>query len=153
MNKKKVKETVDLFAMRVKAIRKKLKLKQEDFCKKVKMSDTQLSKIENGKNKPGHDFYYNLVKEFDVNLNYLLFGESPMFRYSEQAPAAASPFPLDKYRRGYSRVNEEIDEFLFYFFKSDYFRFKIMAESVRIRNESFELINKEINRKEPGEKK
>ncbi len=153
MNKKKVKDPENPFAMRVKAIRKNLKLNQEDFCKKVKMSETQLSKIENGKNKPGHDFYYNLVKEFDVNLNYLLFGEGPMFRYSEQSGGDVSTFPLDKFRHEYSRVNEEIDEFLFYFFKSDYFRFMIMAESVRIRNESSELINNEINRKEPREKK
>ncbi len=116
MNKKKVKDPENPFALRVKAIRKKLKLKQEDFCKRVKMSETQLSKIENGKNKPGHDFYYNLVKEFDVNLNYLLFGEGPMFRYSEKAGGEASTFPLDKFRHEYSRVNEEIDEFLFYFF-------------------------------------
>jgi transcriptional regulator with XRE-family HTH domain len=147
MNKKKVKDPENPFAMRVKAIRKKLKLNQDEFCKKVKMSETQLSKIENGKNKPGHNFYYNLVKEFDVNLNYLLFGEGPMFRYSEKAGGEASTFPLDKFRRDYSRVNEEVDEFLFYFFKSAYFRFKIMAEAIRIRNESAEFINKEINRK------
>ncbi|NIR10115.1 MAG: helix-turn-helix domain-containing protein [Candidatus Aminicenantes bacterium] len=153
MNKKKVKGPENPFAMRLKGIRKKLKLKQDDFCKKVKISATQLSKIENGKNKPGHDFYYNLVKEFDVNLNYLLFGEGPMFRYSEKAGGEDSTFPLDKFRHEYSRVNEEIDEFLFYFFKSDYFRFKIMAEAIRIRNESNEFINNEINRKEPSEKK
>jgi hypothetical protein len=59
----------------------------------------------------------------------------------------AYTFPLDKFRRDYSRVNEEVDEFLFYFFKSAYFRFKIMAEAIRIRNESAEFINKEINQK------
>ncbi|NIM16126.1 MAG: hypothetical protein GTO45_29335 [Candidatus Aminicenantes bacterium] len=65
----------------------------------------------------------------------------------------ASTFPLDKFRHDYSRVNEEVDEFLFYFFKSAYFRFKIMAEAIRIRNESAEFINNEINRKKPREKK
>jgi transcriptional regulator with XRE-family HTH domain len=148
MNKKKEEKTISPFAMRVKAIRKKLKLNQEDFCRQVNISTTQLSKIENGKNKPGHNFYYNLVKAFNVNLNYLLFGEVPMFRTSEKAVDEPSTFPLDKFRRDYLRVNEEIDEFLFYFFKSDYFRFMIMAESIRIRKESSEFINKEINRKE-----
>ena len=59
LNKMKVKEKADDFAGRLKAIRKEVKLRQDEFCKKLDISSTQLSKIENGKNKPGHGFYVN----------------------------------------------------------------------------------------------
>jgi transcriptional regulator with XRE-family HTH domain len=146
----KVKEKDDAFASRVKAIRKEVRLLQEEFCKKLNISSTQLSKIENGKNKPGHGFYVNIVREFDVNLEYLLLGEGPMFRTGKTKKEAAST--------GYDRIpgyksTGEIDEFLYYFFNSDYFRYKVMAEAVRTRNEFEKIIKNEIALHKPRDRK
>jgi transcriptional regulator with XRE-family HTH domain len=146
----KVKEKADEFAGRVKAIRKEVKLRQDEFCKKLDISSTQLSKIENGKNKPGHGFYYNIVREFNVNLDYLLFGEGPMFRSGETKKE--DPSVVYQREAGY-KTNEDIEEFMYYFFNSRYFRFQVMAEAVRIRGVYGSIINEEINRNKTSEKK
>jgi transcriptional regulator with XRE-family HTH domain len=67
------------FGERVRAIRKSLKIKQEDFAPGLKISTTHLTEIEKGKTKPCHDFFYNIVKNYNVNPYYLLFGEGEMF--------------------------------------------------------------------------
>ena len=137
----KIKKGTDSFALRLKEIRKRLKIKQDDFCKRMDISVTNLSKIENGKGKPGHGFYINIVREFGVNLDYLLFGEGPMFKTGKTKKEETST--------GYDRISgykstEEIDEFLYYFFNSDYFRYKVIAEAVRTRNEFEKIIKNEI---------
>jgi len=146
----KVKEKADDFAGRVKAIRKEVKLLQEEFCKKLNISSTQLSKIENGKTKPGHGFYFNIVKEFDVNLDYLLFGEGPMFRPGDKKKEPPSTKHDHEY--GY-KSNEDIEEFLYYFFNSKCFRYQVMADAIKIRSVSGDIINEEINRQKTSERK
>jgi transcriptional regulator with XRE-family HTH domain len=141
------KELLVRLGSRVIEVRGKLGLKQKDFAKVLGVSASYLSDIELGKTRPSFDFLISCYNKYKLNINWLLVGDGTMFRYSEQAGDSTSTFPLDKFRRDYSRVNEEIDEFLFYFFKSDFFRFMIMAESIKIRNESAEFINNEINRK------
>ncbi|UCH94932.1 MAG: helix-turn-helix transcriptional regulator [Candidatus Aminicenantes bacterium] len=103
-------EAAKAFGQRLRAVRKHLKLRQEDFVKGVKISTTHLSDIEKGKTKPCHDFFYNIVKSYNVNLYYLLFGEGDMFVGS-----------LDEIVTDGKRIktgNKNIDEFLYHFFNS-----------------------------------
>jgi transcriptional regulator with XRE-family HTH domain len=67
------------FEQRVREIRKALGLSQKDFAGPLEISGTFLSEIENGKYKPGYDFFYNILTKFNVNLHYLLAGTGEMF--------------------------------------------------------------------------
>ena len=49
-----------------------MKLKQKDLAKKLKVSDTKLSMIMNGKQKPDVDFIKSVHKQLKVNGDYLL---------------------------------------------------------------------------------
>jgi HTH-type transcriptional regulator/antitoxin HigA len=49
-----------------------MKLKQKDLAKKLKVSDTKLSMIMNGKQKPDVDFIKAVHRQLKVNGDYLL---------------------------------------------------------------------------------
>jgi transcriptional regulator with XRE-family HTH domain len=109
---KKAKKPVpaNTFGIRVRAIRKKLKMRQEDFAPGLEISSNHLCEIEKGKSKPCHDFFFNIVKNYNVNLYYLLFGEGEMFVGRSEAIVTDGK----KIKTG----DKHIDEFLYYFFKS-----------------------------------
>ena len=143
------KSKIDSFARWLKAIRKRLKINQDDFCKRMNISKTNLSKVENGKSKPGYGFFFNIVKEFNINLHYLFFGEGPMFNTGEQDNKDLSPF----YPGHNDYDDENIREFLYRFFNSKYLQYRIMSEYIKIYAESSNLIDDEVKKKESREKK
>ncbi len=64
---------------KIKQIRLELKMSQGDFARKINIIQQQLSKYERGENKPSAEFLTKLVKEINVNINWLLTGEGEMF--------------------------------------------------------------------------
>ena len=98
------------FGTRIRAIRKILKMNQEDFAPGLKISSQHLSDIELDKNKPCYDFFYNIVKSYNVNLYYLLFGGGEMFGGGNEE--------IVKDAKKIKTGDKHIDEFLFYFFNS-----------------------------------
>lgn len=53
-----------------------------------------ISHILNGRNKPSLDFVQRLIRRFpDISMQWLLFGEGPMFNAGGDAKAAAQPVP------------------------------------------------------------
>jgi transcriptional regulator with XRE-family HTH domain len=124
------------FGGRVKAIRKSLKMRQEDFVLGLKISTTHLSEIELDKSKPGHDFFYNIVKNYHVNLYYLLFGEGEMFGGVNEAIVTDGK----KIKTG----DKNIDLFLYYFFNSPMVHSYLMYHFRKIYGESNEAIKKDI---------
>jgi len=109
---KKEKKTgpANTFGIRVKAIRESLKILQEEMAPGLGISATRLSEIENDKSKPCHDFFYNIVKNFNVNLYYLFFGEGEMFGEGREEMVTN----VKKIKTG----DKNIDEFLYFFFNS-----------------------------------
>jgi transcriptional regulator with XRE-family HTH domain len=79
---KKKKTNMDLVGIgrRLKDIRKKLNLRQKEFAEKMDITMVTLSDIETGKKRPGSDILFNLSELYDVNLDFLLFGQGSMFR-------------------------------------------------------------------------
>ena len=49
-----------------------MKLKQKDLAKKLKISDTKLSLIMNGKQKPGIEFLKAVHSELNINAAFIL---------------------------------------------------------------------------------
>jgi transcriptional regulator with XRE-family HTH domain len=145
---KKVKVIDNTFGQRLKGIRKELKLTQEDFANKMNISVTNLSDIENGKTRPCHDFFYRILKEFKVNLNYCLSGEGSIFLDMEPESSAAGGDETEKNRCYYDVDHEDVREFLDYFFSSKIVRYHIMSTFTRMLNEEDETIEKDLVRLE-----
>jgi transcriptional regulator with XRE-family HTH domain len=114
---------------------------------------TNLSEIENNKTRPGYDFFYKIVDEFDVNLNYLVLGKGPMFRKTGDEKVKGSAGVLDISGLDYEVTDAGVENFLFYFFNSSYVRYHFMAELVRVLSENKEIINEEIEKNIAGKKK
>jgi transcriptional regulator with XRE-family HTH domain len=132
------------FGRRLKDIRKSLKLTQEIFAQKMNISITNLSDIENGKTKPGHDFFYRILTDFKVNLNYLVSGEGPIFLDSETDKAGTGK---DQGNRYYIDVDsEDVRLFLDYFSRSKVLKYMLLASFHRIMNDEEDSIRKEIDR-------
>ena len=126
------------FGKRLKAIRNRLNLRQKEFVQKLDISVTTLSDIETGKTYPCHDFFYNIVKEYNVNLHYLLFGEGEMFKTLETATSPELNI--------YGCEDEEILEFLDVFFKSRMVQFQVLGYFRKLYNEDEAAIKKDIER-------
>jgi transcriptional regulator with XRE-family HTH domain len=124
------------FGIRVRAIRKSLKMRQEDFAPGLEISSTHLSEIEKGKSKPCHDFFFNIVKNYHVNLSYLLFGEGEMFGGRSEAIVTDGK----KIKTG----DKHIDEFLYYFFKSSLVQHYVMYQFRKFYIEEDSAIKKDL---------
>ena len=70
------------FGNRLRVIREKLGLKQKDFAMRIDKTPAFLSEIETGKSNPGFSVLRKIAETFNINLNYLMFGEGEVFRGS-----------------------------------------------------------------------
>jgi transcriptional regulator with XRE-family HTH domain len=127
---------------RVRAIRKALDLNQKEFAEGLQAAGSSVSDVENGKYTPNFDLIRNLVKEFKVNIDYLLFGEGEMF----MKPGRELFLGLEDL----SNRNEGVRKFLDYFEKSAIFRYKVMGNAEELLIDNFQGIQQEI--KSYGEK-
>ena len=123
-------------AYRLKLIREKLGLTQKVFAEKLNVSGPTLSDLEKGKYKPNHELFYNISKEYNVNLYYLLFGEGDMFN----SPSGETAERIEKL----AEENSEVKKFLRYFERSKIFRFRILSYFNAILIDDKESIEKEI---------
>ena len=55
-----------LMGHKIKEIRKKHALTQEQFCERIKIEPTSLSNIENGKSYPSMQTAINIMEEFNI---------------------------------------------------------------------------------------
>ena len=135
-----------LVSERIKEIRKALDLNQKEFADRLKMSNSSLSDVENGKYSPNFDMVRNLVVEFKVNIDYLLFGEGEMFIN----PGRELFLGLEDL----AIRNEGVRKFLEYFEKSAIFRYKVMGHAEELLIDNFSSIDQEIkNYRDKNEKK
>ncbi len=125
-----------LVSERIKEIRKSLDLNQREFADRLKVSVSSLSDVENGKYSPNFELVRNLVKEFKVNEDYLLFGEGEMF--------IKPRIDLFLGLEDLASRNEGVRKFLEYFEKSAIFRYKVMGNAEEILLDNFQRIDQEI---------
>lgn len=67
------------FKERFKTLRKKLGLRQQDMANSLSVPSTTISKYELGLVKPSSELLAKIGMIYDVNLNWLLTGEGPIF--------------------------------------------------------------------------
>ena len=64
-----------MIAERLKTLRKKLGLNQNDFCKEIGIKQSTLSSYENGTVSPSNEVLFSIAKEYHISLDWL-FGIS-----------------------------------------------------------------------------
>lgn len=67
-----------MFSENLKKVRQKLGLSQKELSTKIGIQQAQYSRYEVG-TSPSTEVLEKLVKEFNINVNYLLTGEGSMF--------------------------------------------------------------------------
>ena len=67
---------------RIKALRRALKISQEKFGGRIKISGASVSKIESGENNPSEQTISLILSEFNVSESWLRSGEGDMFNPS-----------------------------------------------------------------------
>lgn len=122
------------FNGRVKAIRKHLGLTQKKFSEKLNITHQAISDIEKGSSKPGYEFFFNITNSYNVDLDFLLNGTGDMFKSAER-----KKFPMIE-------DNEYIQEFFKFFFKSQFFRVRILGEARKVLIKEREIIEMELGK-------
>ena len=75
------------FGKRLKAIREHLGFRQNQFAKKLDISNTALSELESDKYPPNLKLIIRIARDFDVNLDYLVFEKGEMFEQESSKKA------------------------------------------------------------------
>lgn len=65
---------------RLKELRKLLRLSQEEFGKRIRITKASVSRLESGENNPSDQTVMLVCREFDVNETWLRTGEGEMFK-------------------------------------------------------------------------
>jgi len=89
---------------RLKRFRKSKNLTQKSVASSIGTSSGHISDLESGKKLPGSETLYSLMRNFGLNINWLLSGEGEMFL----AEGAKASFDEDRTRQA---VREMIDTF------------------------------------------
>jgi transcriptional regulator with XRE-family HTH domain len=124
------------FLKRLKEIRKTLGLLKSDFARGLKVSNAFITDLENGKYKPGYDFFIKIVRAYNVNLHYLLFGEGEMFR----SPTTHFSKLVDNL----SVSRDDVRELLWYFERSPIVQYMILGYFRSILQKEAGAIKKEL---------
>lgn len=90
-NDSKVRKDELSLGVRLKKCRKSLNLTQDEFGKKLSVTHGFISRIEKNNSAMGAEFLYKLNLQFNVNINWLLAGDGPMFLNAERPVTAATP--------------------------------------------------------------
>jgi transcriptional regulator with XRE-family HTH domain len=128
------------FGLRLKEVRKHLKILQKDFAHRIGMKNSYLSGIENGKFKPGFDFFYKITREFRINPYYLLHNELPMFLDQ------LSPHRCEE--KDFGEANKRVHELISYIESSPMVKFDMLGYFSRYRIQNQSLIEEDIKMNE-----
>lgn len=80
---------------RIVDLRKLIGLSQSDFAKKIEISQAGLSQIESGKTSIAVSTLYKIIEEFQLNAEWLLFGDGPAFKNQVISIAKGTPHEND----------------------------------------------------------
>jgi transcriptional regulator with XRE-family HTH domain len=120
------------FGQRVRTIRNCLKLTQKEFCKGLGITSQHLSDIELDIKKPCHDFFFNMITVYHVNVHFLLIGKGAIFLAEEKKEEIAPGI--------FKTGDHYIDTFLYHFFNTEMVRFNALFNfSKLVRDEQINL--------------
>ena len=124
---------------RLKKTRKTLGYKQEQFAELLNTTNTSLSEYETAKTRPSFELLFYLSVKFNINLDYLLHGESEMFKNGQNN--AENQTALN-----FGDLSDEIEEILQTMKASKYALSGIYTLAKEFLHRNQAIIDKEINR-------
>jgi transcriptional regulator with XRE-family HTH domain len=124
---------------RLKRVRKHLRLNQAQLGEIAGLSKTTICDYEVGKTPPGFKFITLLSERYNVNINYIISGEGPMFRDESQ-------FPWNKPgEKLFGDYNREVAQMLDYMGKSPMFLLAVVTMVTDFLNKNAGLIARSID--------
>jgi transcriptional regulator with XRE-family HTH domain len=124
---------------RIRQVREALGLTQVDFVKPLKRKSAFLSQIENGtKKNPGVRIFFQISFVYNVSMDYLFHGTPPMFLNPK--------INIDKDKREYIEDIESVEDLVWLFERSKFFKDSIMGYAGKFKYENDVLIKKSIDR-------
>ena len=124
---------------RIRQVREALGLTQVDFVKPLGRKSAFLSQIENGtKKNPGVMIFFKISLVYQVSMDYLFHGIGDMFLKSKKN--------LEEKPRVYIEDIESIEDMIWLFERSKFFRDSIMGYAGKFKYENEEIIKKSIER-------
>lgn len=123
---------------RIKQIRIKSGLTQEQFAASLGMGNANLSGIENGSKNPKLSFFFNLVKIYHVSLDYLFLGTGePTLQQNDQ-----------KNNLNREQVNDirTIKDFYWFMHHSSIFRDTMMGQGAKFLYDNEDIIKRNIQK-------
>ena len=121
---------------RLKQVRKQLGLSQQDFGKALGVSNTAISKLENGENNVTDQMAKLICREFNVDYIWLTTGKGEMFSSDEV-----------EFARLVDRVMDSEDEFIRGFFKT--FASLSADQCDLLKDIAFKISKNSINKSDP----
>lgn len=125
------------FGERIKQIRRRLALKQDEFGKSIGHSGSFVSEVETGKTKVCFDFISNLVNTHNVNPYFFFFGEGDLFSDNLNTQLESSEF---------GDSIEHVNELAWYFERSPLLRHAILAFVTKFVYENENKLKKEVEK-------
>jgi transcriptional regulator with XRE-family HTH domain len=124
---------------RIKQVREALGLTQRDFVKPLNRKGPFLSQIENGtKKNPGVWIFLQISLVYNVSLDYLFHGTGDMFLNQKTN--------IDTDKRDYIEDIDSVEDLLWLFEHSKFFKDSIMGYAGKFKYENEVLIKKSIER-------
>jgi len=124
---------------RIKQVREALGLTQVDFVKPLNRKAPFLSQIENGtKKNPGVGIFLQISLVYNVSMDYLFHGTGDMFLNPK--------IKIDKDKRDYIEDIDSVEDLIWLFEHSKFFKDSIMGYAGKFKYENEVLIKKSIER-------
>jgi transcriptional regulator with XRE-family HTH domain len=124
---------------RIKQVREELGLTQKDFVKPLNRKAPSLSQIENGtKKNPGVLIFLEISLVYNVSMDYLFHGSGDMFLNPKTN--------IDADKRDYIEDIESVEDLLWLFERSRFFKNSIMGYAGKFKYENEAIIKKSIER-------
>jgi transcriptional regulator with XRE-family HTH domain len=117
------KEELEAFGRRVRSIREAMRLKQNEFAAGLDLSEGYICKIEKGKGNPTYEFFFKLVSKYNVNLDYLFYGEGDLFFQGKKA--------VEENKERFDS-SDGMDELMWLLEHSELFKRSILSEANKI---------------------
>ena len=82
------------------------KLTQKDLAEKLHIANSSMNKLVSGATKPSADTIIGLMKEFNINANWLLLGEGSMYNRLNDDSGMVVHEPKSKYQNSHEYITE-----------------------------------------------
>lgn len=131
-------KNADEIGLRLKEIRMKMDIGQKEMAEKLNITPPYLCEIENGKANPGPEFFVRLVKNYNINLNYVFLGSGNM--------NSGTQFELKPEDIHIGCEIDTIEELVWLMQHSKYFKNMMLAQANVFINKEADMIASSLQR-------